>query len=228
MKYIVKNLKQAGFASFLFAACVTNVQAQSALGAEPVFNYIAGSIGKHDISRWDAKVDLGNDVVFPGEVKIDDKPAFSLLAGRQYENSKYEIEYQRGGYKASEIMLNGLTQGVSSSGSYQALTLNAYRLHEFRHDLEGSLGIGVGWGEAKLPQLGFNAGCQCFPAASNSGFVWQLRVGFEYRVGQLNRLGISYTYLFDMKGPESMGETPRISYPDKDIGTLAITLRRVL
>jgi len=190
------------------------------------FNYFALHLGKHDVQAWPALVSLGNGIEFDGQVLLDDKLAFGLQVGREYEKYRYDIEYQRGAYKASNISLNALSQAVSGSGHYQALTLNAYRMKDFSERTNGYIGAGIGYGAAQLPQMGFSAGCQCFPEADSSGFVWQARIGIERLIGEHSRLGLQYSRIFDMPGPSSGRAAPSVQYPDKDIDYLSIVYRR--
>jgi hypothetical protein len=119
-----------------------------------------------------------------------------------------------------------LTEDVQGDeGQYEALLLNGMRLHDFSERLAGYLGLGLGMGRTELPAQGFTGGCQCFPEAEESGFVWQARIGLEYRFGERTRLGLHYSRLFGMPGPVSDAGAPSIVYDERDIDTLALSLR---
>ncbi len=201
-------------------------QGQQALQDEFPFPYLGLQLGLHDVDAWPAQISLGNGVDFEGGVTLEDDLAFGLQLGREYENSRYELEYQRGGYTMATINLGALSEEVAGDkGRYEALTLNALRLHDFSERLTGYAGLGIGYGRAQLPAAGFAGGCQCFPEAEESGFVWQARIGLEYRLGERARLGLQYSRLFDMPGPREEDALPSIVYAERDIDTLALSLR---
>lgn len=222
-------LRHLACCGLLFMTLSGQLQAQQPESSEFPFNYLALQAGVHDLGMWPARVNLGNAIGFPGEITLDPRfPLWSVQLGRQYEKYRYGVEYERGGYEVSEISLNNIVENVSSTGHYNALTLNASRLHKFSEKVEGSAGLGIGWGSAKLPALGFSTGCQCFPAAKAGGGIWQLRIGLEYQVGENSRLGLFYSRLFGLPGPDSGNALPSIQYEDRDIGRLTIGFQRRL
>lgn len=223
----IHTMALASCLSFL-AVYAGQVQAQSKPEetVEPV-NYIGLHAGVHNLKMWPARVSLGNAVTFAGKVELEPELAAGLTLGREYKNSRYEVEYQRGNYRASRISLNTRSENVKhGKGFYQALTLNAYRTQPLIERLKGYAGLGIGYGKAKLPAWAFTGGCACFPAADAQGFVWQARVGLEYRIGGYNHLGLHYARLMRMPGPTSGKQNPSIHYAKQKIDTLALEFRR--
>jgi len=213
-------------AGMLLLAFIPGVAAQQEAEDEFPFTYLGLQLGLHDVDAWPARISLGNGVDFDGGVLLDEQLAWGVQLGREHENWRYELEYQRGGYEVGTLNLNALTENVrGDEGRYEALLLNGLRLHDFSERLTGYLGLGIGLGRAELPAQGFTGGCQCFPAAEESGFVWQARLGLEYRLGERTRLGLHYSRLFAMPGPVSDAGAPSIAYDERDIDTLALNLR---
>lgn len=212
-------------AMVLFAATPV-VLAQQSVAEEFPFTYLGLHAGVHDVDQWPATISLGNAVSFEGGVTLQQDLAFGLQIGREYENSRYEVEYQRGAYEVDSINLNAMSENLQGgTGHYEALTLNALRMHDFTERFTGLVGLGIGMGRAVLPAQGFSGGCQCFPAAENEGFIWQARLGVEYRAGERGWLGLHYSRLFNMQGPQEESGAPSIVYADRDIDTLAISFR---
>jgi opacity protein-like surface antigen len=210
----------------LLLAVTPAALAQQSAEEEFPFTYLGVQLGVHDVDQWPARISLGNGVDFEGGVSLEEDLAWGLQLGREYENSRYELEYQRGDYAVDMINLNSLTEDVlGGEGKYEALMLNALRLHDFSERLTAYAGLGIGLGRAILPAQGFAGGCQCFPKAEDSGFLWQARLGVEYRIGERSRLGLHYSRLFDMSGPLEEDGIPSIAYSKRDIDTLALSLR---
>lgn len=193
--------------------------------AEDPQNYVGIHFGNHDVDEWRGRVDMGRSVQLDGRISLRSQGEAGLLVGREYERSRYELEYQLGRYQATMIELGPRTATVDGKGRYQALTLNAYRLKQLSERIDGYAGLGIGWGKAALPTLGFSGGCQCFANADDSGFIWQWRLGFEYLVGDNNELFMQYSRVMNIPGPVSAATAPGVVYEDKDIGTLAIGWR---
>lgn len=209
----------------LFAA-TSVVLAQQSVTEEFPFTYLGLQAGVHDVDQWPATIAFGNAVNFEGGVTLKEEPAFGLQIGREYENSRYEVEYQRGTYEVGSINLNAMSEKLQGdTGHYEALTLNALRMHDFTERFTGYMGLGIGMGKALLPAQGFSGGCQCFPEARESGFVWQARVGLEYRVGERARLGMHYSRLFNIPGPLWEDSLPAIFYDERDVDVLALSFR---
>ncbi len=213
-------------AGLLLLGLSSGVAAQQEAEDEFPFTYLGVQLGLHDVDAWPARISLGNGVDFDGGVLLDEQPAWGVQLGREHENWRYELEYQRGGYEVGTLNLGALTEDVQGDeGQYEALLLNGLRLHDFSERLAGYLGLGIGLGRAELPAQGFTGGCQCFAQAEESGFVWQARIGLEYRLSERSRLGLHYSRLFDMPGPVSEAGAPSIVYEARDIDTLALNLR---
>lgn len=192
--------------------------------AEPQ-NYVGLHFGKHDVDEWQGRVDFGRNVALDGRVSLDSKWEAGLQVGREYERSRYELEYQLGRYQITAIELGPRTAAASGNGKYQALTLNAYRLKQLSERIDGYAGIGIGWGKASLPELGFSGSCKCFAVAEDTGFIWQWRLGLEYLVNVNNELFMQYSRLMNVPGPVSAATAPGVVYEEKDIDTLAIGWR---
>jgi hypothetical protein len=213
-------------AAGILLASMPAALAQQDAEEEFPFNYLGLAAGLHDVDAWPAQISLGNGVNFEGGVTLEEDLAFGLQIGREYENSRYELEYQRGGFAVATISLGSLSEDVDGdTGHYEALTLNALRLHDFTERFTGYAGLGIGMGRALLPAQGFRGGCQCFPEAEESGFVWQARVGLEYRIGERARLGMHYSRLFNIPGPLGEDALPAIVYDERDVDVLALSFR---
>ena len=202
------------------------VQTPAAAAQDEESPYYAGvHVGMHDVDEWNGQVELGKGIAFDGRVGLDSKWAAGLVIGREYEHSRLELEYQQGRYGVTDIALGVQRAAASGSGKYQALTANVYRFAQLYKRLDGYAALGIGWGKASLPQLGFQAGCQCFAAADESGFIWQWRLGLEYNVSDTNSLFLQYTSLMDLPGPVSAAGFPSVRYEDKDAGSVTIGWR---
>ncbi|TFH70302.1 hypothetical protein E3V39_15075 [Gammaproteobacteria bacterium LSUCC0112] len=190
------------------------------------FNYVGVHAGPHDLRQWPVEVNLGNDIRLPGRLDLDAGFRYGALLGRQYKKYRYELEYQEGRFDINDINLGKRSQDVDDSGKYQVWTLNAYRTKELGQRVTGFIGAGIGWGHSRLPEMGFTNGCQCFPKADGSDFIWQLRAGLERQLSLRNHLGIQYTRLFRIPGPESGDQLPQAIYPRQEVGAWSLTFRR--
>ena len=188
-------------------------------------NYAGVHAGINDLEDWKGKVALGKNIELDGSLSLDSNWTAGLVLGREYENSRYEVEYQQGSYSISAISLGTQHSTTDSSGKYQALTANAYRVQHFAHRVDGYLGLGIGMGRASLPALGFQNACQCFASADESGFVWQWRIGLEYALSENNRLSLQWSGLRNVPGPVSGGGFPAVTYEDKNLSTLSLQWR---
>lgn len=207
-------------ATLMALAAITN----AAYAADPV-NYVGVHGGVNNLKNWSANVDLGGGVNLPGDVSLGSGLHVGVALGRQTENARYELEFQRGKFDVTAIQLGGVREAVSGSGSYQAFTLNAYRTEAFNPDWTGYAGVGIGWGKASLPQLGFSGGCNCFAAASENGLVYQGRLGMEYKLQERNHAFVQYTLLSLPKN--SSGGSPGTTYDRKNIGIVSVGYRHV-
>jgi opacity protein-like surface antigen len=209
------------------ASTTAAVQAPAAAAAHDEKSpfYAGVHAGTHDVDKWNGQVELGKGIAFDGQVGLDSKWAAGLVVGREYEHTRLELEYQQGRYDVTDIALGIQRADVSGAGKYQALTANAYGFARLYKRLDGYAAVGIGWGKATLPQLGFAGGCQCFAAADESGFVWQWRLGLEYRVSEANSVFLQYTGLMDLPGPVSAAGSPSVRYEDKDAASVTFGWR---
>ena len=204
------------------AALAASLAGTGAFAAEPAY-YAGVHGGVNNLEDWSADVTLGPGVSLPGSLTLDHGSNFGLIIGRQTENARFELELQGGKFDVTGIQLGLLQQNVSAGGRYDALTFNAYRTHPFAERLTGYAGLGIGWGRASLPQLGFTAGCNCFASASESGFAYLGRLGLEYRLGDRHNLFAQYTWL---RLPKiNSGGTPGTEYARKGVGIASVGYR---
>lgn len=206
------------------APAVANAAPQAAAQTDPVF-YGTVHAGTNDVDEWQGRVQLGKGVAFDGNLTLDSEWAAGLAAGRDYGNYRVELEYQQGRYGVTSLSLGTQQASANAAGNYQALTVNAYRSAQLYRRFYGYAALGLGWGEAELPQLGFAGGCQCFAAADESGFIWQWRLGLEYHIGDSNSLFLQYTGIMNVPGPASPAGMPSVRYEDKDISTASLGWR---
>jgi opacity protein-like surface antigen len=198
-----------------------------AQGADQPAYYAGLHAGVNDLHQWDGTVDFGAGVTVPGHVALGRGAHFGVFGGRQTEHARWEGELQGGRFAIKRIELGPQFENKSQSGHYEALTLNAYRFETLgdarRFDVYGALG--VGWGRVSLPQMGFTAGCNCFAAASKSGFAWLARAGLEYNFSEQDRVFVQYT-LLGLPRPGS-GSSPGVEYQRKTIGAASVGYRRL-
>jgi opacity protein-like surface antigen len=203
------------------AASVAAV-ALPAAAAEPAY-YLGVHGGVNNLDSWSASVTLGPGVSVPGSLSLDSGTHLGLIVGRQTENARFELELQSGRFDVTGIQLGPVQQNVDASGRYQAFTFNAYRTMALAERWTGYAGLGIGWGSAKLPQLGFTSGCDCFASASETGFAYLGRLGLEYRLGDHHNVSAQYTWL---RLPKSNGgTTPSTEYARKGVGIAGVGYR---
>ena len=195
-----------------------------ASAAEPGM-YAGIHLGGNNLDNWPATVNFGAGVSSPGSLSIDKSWQGGLVVGRQVGNGRFEAEYQYGRIDVTGVSLAAISRAGGASGHYHALTVNAYRTHDFSPNVNGYIGVGVGLGQVSLPALAPLAGCNCFRAASKSEFAFQARVGAEYSIASEHRVFAQYTWL-RVPGADA-GATPSASYPHKTIGTLGAGYRRM-
>jgi len=200
--------------------------AQAALadhGAPPA-NYLGIQGGVNNVrGDWAANVNLGGTVVLPGAVGTKRGTHFGIFAGRQTEHARFELEYQHGKFDINALQLAAVRQAFSAGGDYNALTVNAYRTQPLSQSITAYAGLGIGWGRVSLPQMAFTApACNCFPAASKSGFTWLARAGAELQLGD-GRVFVQYTHL-NLPRPGS-GGSPGVEYARKNVGAVAVGYR---
>lgn len=216
MKSIPQAIRLSALAATL--ACA----GAGAAAAQPGY-YIGLHGGMNNLDSWPATVTLGPGVSLPGSLSLDNGTHFGVIAGRQTENARFEIEAQAGNFDITAIQLGLVQQGVSASGRYKAFTFNAYRTQALSERFTGYAGLGIGWGSASLPQLGFTSGCNCFAAASQTGLAYLGRVGLEYRFGDHHHAFAQYTLL---RLPRSdSGGVPGTEYARKGVGIAGVGYR---
>lgn len=200
-----------------------------ALAAEPMPGdsayYLTVHGGRNHLDNWPATVTLGPGVSTDGNLKLDYGLHFGVAAGRQTENARFELEYQQGSFDVTGIQLGPVSESVSGSGQYRALTVNAYRTHAFDDNWLGFAGLGIGFGRIELPEASFSSGCHCFAAASKDGLALLGRLGIEYRFNAHHNAALQYTWL-RVPGPQS-GGSPGVSYPRETLGILGIGYRYI-
>lgn len=212
-------------ATLALGALALPALAQNTLTDAQSHTYIGLQVGRHNLDSWDNRLKLGAGVELDGRVDTDAGNVYGLTLGRQRHDGqvRYELEYQRGSFDVQRLQAGVLTQAVSGSGKYQALTLNAYRQQAWNESWSGYAGLGLGWGRAELPSA-------CVPgcvagAASKSGLALLARAGAEYRLDAHQNLFAQYT-LLRVQGPTA-GSTPGVSYDNQWIGALAVGYRHV-
>jgi opacity protein-like surface antigen len=212
---MMQSLRAASIAALLAAPL-------AALAAQPGL-YVGGHVGANNLSDWPASVDFGAGVSAPGSLSLDSGAHFGILGGRQTENARFEVEYQRGRFELNGLELGGLTQAASGSGHYDALTFNAYRTFALADRWAAFAGLGIGWGKAVLPGASFGP-CNCFPASSKSGFAYQARVGAEYELAPSHLIFAQASWL---RLPSlSSGGSPGVSYARHSVTSLGIGYRK--
>jgi len=196
--------------------------ATMAMAAQPG-NYAGIHGGRNDVGDWSANVSLGAGLSLPGSVGAERGAHWGVFGGRQTENARFELEYQRGDFDIRSISAGPLRQAVRTDGDYQALTANAYRTYDFNERFGAYAGLGIGWGKVKMPRMGFTGGCNCFPEASKSGFAYQARVGGEWHIAPTHNAFVQYTWL-RLPRPSS-GGAPGVEYSRKSVGAWTVGYR---
>jgi opacity protein-like surface antigen len=215
----------------LAASALLALSAQAAQAAQPdtdprtePVNYWGLHGGVNTLDQLRARVDFGAGTPFEGKADLNRGLHGGLMAGRQYEHSRYELEYEFGRFKVEHLTLGPVSQPADGRGSYQALFANAYRTEQLADAIDAFAGAGIGWGRMKLPRLGLGETCNCFGPASKSGFAWQLRAGLDYHVSEKAAVALQYTWLnlprLDADGP------PAIAYDRKRFGALTLAYSR--
>lgn len=154
------------------------VAAHAAPNSAPGY-YVGLHVGGNTLEQWPAQVDFGG-VKLDGKLGLRHGAHAGLALGRDSEHARYELEYQRGQIKIDSLALGPLTQAVDARGHYETLMANIYRKHRISDKVGVFGGLGAGWGRTALPQTGFNNGCNCFGAGSDSAWVYQGRLGLDF------------------------------------------------
>ena len=199
------------------AGCIGPVAAQT----RPA-TYVGVHLGAHDLDRWPGRVDFGGPTS-DGHLSLDAGGIGGLLVGRQYGAMRYELEYQHGRFDVEGASLGGLSGASSGSGHFNLLTLGAYWTAPLGPRVTGFAGGAVGAARVSLPSAGFT-GCNCFAAASRSGWAAQLRAGVDYEIATGTQVFGQFTAL-QLPGPRG-GSAPSVSYDRRTVLALGIGLRR--
>jgi opacity protein-like surface antigen len=191
--------------------------------AEPGM-YAGVHLGQNITHGWPATVDFGGGVRSGGGLNLDNGAHFGVFGGQQTANARFELEYQKGRIKVSDAHLGPISGARSGTGDYDVLMANAYRTFDLNPQWNAYAALGLGYAKVKMPGLDPLAGCNCFRAASDSGFAYQARVGTEYQFGSGHRVFVQYTAL-RLPGA-SNGDLPSVSYPHKTIGAVTAGYRK--
>jgi opacity protein-like surface antigen len=219
--------KTLGLAAMLLALHAHAAEPRNAPANEPrnePVNYWGIHGGVNTLDQLRARVDFGAGTPMEGQADLRRGLHGGLMAGRQTEHARYELEYEFGRFKVEHLSLGPVSQAANGKGDYQALFANAYRTEELIDDIDAFAGAGIGWGRMKLPRLGLGETCNCFGPASKSGFAWQLRAGMDYRVSSKAAVTLQYT-LLKLPRPEA-GGPPSVVYERKGFGALTLGYTR--
>ncbi|TCW31837.1 outer membrane protein [Gulbenkiania mobilis] len=206
--------------SLILAAAAGLFASSVAFAAEPA-PYLGAHLGTNLLDHWPARVDFGG-VTASGEAALDSGLHGGLMLGRQTEHARFEMEYQRGAIELNSLKLGPLNRSADGTGHYDAVTVNAYRTHDFNERWSAFAGAGIGWGKVRMPS-GRLEGCECFASASESGLVYQGRIGVEYRLARAHSAFAQYS-LLRLPGA-SGGGTPQVAYEDRTIGSVTVGYR---
>lgn len=182
-------------------------------------------LGQNNLRTWDANVDFGPTTV-AGELRLDRTLHLGVIAGRQKDRTRLELEYQRGSVKINQATLGPVTQAGNGSGHYQTVTVGAYRTFELATDINAFGGVALGWGSVSLPGLGAVNSCTCFNAARGSGLVVQARLGAEYEIATDKHMLLQYTWLVLPRASASTA-VPSVHYERKILGAWGVGYRAV-
>lgn len=178
--------------------------------------------GMNNLSSWPAKVNFGGPSV-DASLQIERGMQFGAVLGKQYGKARYDLEYQYGGFDITGAKVAAVSQAADVRGSYHVLTANAYRSVPQGQALALYGGLGLGAGRVTLPALGGAGGCQCLNEASKGSFVYQARLGMEYRTGASGLAFLQAGWL-RLPGARSDG-VAHVAYPRRSFATLGIGYR---
>ncbi len=217
------NRSRIGFALKAIGLGASAMAMQLAHAADPA-PYVMLHLGANHLSSWPATVNFGAGVTANGQVNLDGGVHGGLAIGRQTENARFEAEYQHGKFDVTRQTLGTLTQAASGSGHYDALTANAYRTFAINTKLSAFAGAGIGWGRVSMPQGPRIGSCNCFPAASKGGLLYQARLGADYDMGNGHHLMAQYTWISLPRS--TSGGAPSVSYPRRGVNVLSAAYRK--
>jgi opacity protein-like surface antigen len=202
----------------VLVALLGAVQAQAAQPGDSAYALV--HLGGNAVKDWDASVDFGAGAALPGKVAASRGLHGGFALGRQSGHLRYEAEFQGGRFDIEGLSLGAVSRSVDARGSYQALTVNAYRVDQLSEKLDSMIGAGIGWGRVKLPLLSLSSGCDCFGPADKNGFAWQVRAGLVYRLSPRADLLLQASRLV-LPAPERSG-TPGVRYDRQAFPVLSI------
>src|SRR3569832_1994525 len=109
----------------LAAACLATA-AHAADGTPSNYAGVQGGVNNLG-GTWNANVSLGPGVTLPGVANTKRGTHFGVFGGRQTERARFELEWQHGSFDVTGLSRGPVSQSISSSGHYDAVTANAYR-----------------------------------------------------------------------------------------------------
>ena len=186
-------------------------------------HYWSVQAGVNTLSRWPARVSHGGPAM-DAELRMKNGAQFGLAVGRQRQQARYELEYQRGRIRINEATIGPVTDAVDASGHYDVLTANALHHAPINPSWSVYAGLGVGVARVNLPKISLDNGCQCLGAASKTGFAWQARGGTEWRLDPSSGLFAQLGWL-SVPGPSASAPSV-VSYPRKGFGVVGLGFRK--
>ena len=208
--------------SLLLAAALCLPLAAQAQAQARDAQYWSVQGGMNNVSDWPAKINFGGPEV-DGALQIDRGAQFGVALGKEYDNNRFEVEYQHGQFDVTGATVAAVRQAADASGKYDVLTLNAYRMFPLNDALAAYAGLGFGYGRINLPHVGGATGCQCLNSAAKGNGVYQARLGMEYRLGESGLAFVQAGWL-SLPGAGSDGAA-FVSYPRRGFATLGVGYR---
>lgn len=181
--------------------------------------------GVNKLSDWPGTVNFGGPAA-DASLQLDRGAQFGAAIGRQYDKTRYELEYQHGQFDITGARVAALTQPADGSGKYDVLTANAYRTLPLNDTLALYAGLGLGYGRINLPKVGGATGCQCLGKASKGSAAYQARLGMEYRTSDTGLAFVQAGWL-SLPGARSEG-TAYVTYPRRGFATVGVGYRGLL
>lgn len=205
----------------IFSAIIGCISTHNAY-AEDVKNYIAIDAGVNLPNDWSTKVNLDSSITAESKVNLDSSFHAGLKLGRQYESSRFEIEYQHG--QSQVLNIGGVSNSIENTSyiRYDALTLNAFRTQSITEDISVYAGGGMGIGYDKFPGASYTD-CECFSKTTGFGLTYLLRAGLEYEPMPNNYLFAQYSEIYL---PQSHSQSNKVEYDRNAIGTMTIGYRK--
>lgn len=207
------------------AAILTAAGMAGSASADDGANYLTGHLGWNTLERWPVQVDFGGPRA-DGVLGLDKSYHLGFAAGRERNDWRYELEYQRGRIRIESLALGARSQAVDTDGHYDTVMLNGYRKYQASERFSLFAGLGIGWGKVSFPQSRFSGpggSCNCFPAAHDDGFVYEGRIGAEFALVPNQSIYAMYTRLH-LDGLSSSG-MPSTQYEKRWLGAVSIGYR---